>query len=90
MNPFREFDNEAWIIKRLGDLGRSIYDGNTSPYMRRERVRSAIVNGRLADLVIGNRSGTPETFAQAFERFYQEPLQRKPEKEKTDVNSASA
>jgi hypothetical protein len=36
---FRQFDQEAWLIKRLGEHGRRVQDGLTDPEERRERIR---------------------------------------------------
>lgn len=80
---FRQFDQELWLVKRLKELGRHIHDGITDADERRERIRYAILEGKLDCTIIGkNTAGKTETFAKAFERFYTEPLEPKPRKGK--------
>ena len=81
---FRQFDAEVFFVKRLQDHGRRVHEGITDPEERRERIRYAILEGNLDCAIIGRHPSTkkPETYAQAFERFYGEPLTQKPTKGK--------
>lgn len=74
---FKRLDAELFIARRLKELGKGVFDGITDPDERRERIRFAIINGAIDVSVIGRHpdSGRTETFAQAFERFYGEPLE---------------
>jgi hypothetical protein len=88
---FRQFDAELWFVKRLKDLGRHVHAGITDPDERRERIRFAIIEGKLDCGIIGKSpAGKAETFAQAFERFYGEPLEPKPRKGTSHAQSRSA
>jgi hypothetical protein len=72
---FKDFDAEMFFVKRLGDHGRHVHDGITDRDERRERIRYAIIDGKLDCAIIGKHpSGKAETYAQAFERYYTEPL----------------
>lgn len=73
--PTIDLAAEAWLIHRLGDHGRHVEDGVTDVTVRRERIRAAILEGTLDTVVVGRAaSGKPETYAEAFERLYGEPL----------------
>jgi hypothetical protein len=79
MNQFKHFDGELFFVRRLKDHGRHVFDGITDPEERRERIRFAIIEGALESAIIGKSpAGKTETYAQAFERFYGEPLQPQP------------
>jgi hypothetical protein len=71
---FERFDAEAFIIRMLGVHGDRVYAGPTTSEQRKERIRTAIREGNLAEIVIGTRRGKSETFAACFERFYGESL----------------
>lgn len=67
---------EQWLAKRVGDFG-GVFEGITDPALRRERIRSAIVEQHLELAIIGKgRGGKAETFSQAFERLYGQRLAR--------------
>jgi hypothetical protein len=73
---FKNLDAELWILKRLQMHLAQVFDGRTDPDVRRERVRLAIIAGGLESIVIGHRAGGgSETYTQAFERLYGEPLE---------------
>ncbi len=72
---FGRFDGEMFFAKRLRDHGVTILAGATDEAMRRERIRSAIIECHLDQTIIGKSpSGKTATYAQCFERFYGEPL----------------
>jgi hypothetical protein len=77
---FKQFDAESFIVRRLADHGKGVFAGITDPDERRERIRFAIINGGLDVTIIGRKADTkrPETYAEAFERLYGEPLEPKP------------
>lgn len=66
---------EAWIARRLRRF--DLFAGVTTADERRERVRAAILEGRMADAIAGKRSGAEcETWSALFLRVYQQPLER--------------
>ena len=71
-----EFEFEAFFVRRLGDFGREVFAGLTDRPLRRERIRTAIIEARLDGAILGRnpRTQKPETFAAAFERHWGEPL----------------
>lgn len=72
----KQFDAEMFFVKRLGEHGRTVFAGITDPNERRERIRYAILEGKLDCAILGkNPKGRVETYAEAFERFYGEPLE---------------
>ena len=67
---------ESWIARRLRRA--DLFAGVTTPDERRERVRRAILDGRLEMAVAGKRAGQAcETWREVFERVYGEPLGRR-------------
>jgi hypothetical protein len=81
---FKDFDAEEFFVKRLRDHRRQIHSGITDPEERRERIRYAILEGGLDCAIIGkSKTGKSETYAQAFERHYGEPLQPTTRKRKS-------
>jgi hypothetical protein len=76
---FKRFDAEAFIVRRLAEHGKGVFAGITDPDERRERIRFAIIEGGLDCTIIGRKhdSKKPETYAEAFERLYGEPLEPK-------------
>lgn len=71
------FDNiqgELWFAHRLKQLGRGVFTGDTTPEIRKQRIREAIIEGDLDVVIIGRRNGKPETFEDCFARLYGEPL----------------
>jgi hypothetical protein len=61
---------EAWLVKRLGEHGAKVFDGDTTPEIRRQRIREVIIEQQLPSVVIGRSAGRPETYRQVFERIY--------------------
>lgn len=76
MTELSRFDGELYFIARLKDHGAQIMTGVTDPTIRRERIRKAILDNGLDAVIFGRNRGTgkPDTYSQAFERFYGEPL----------------
>lgn len=75
---FRTLDAELWLLGRLQHHIAQIFTGETDADVRRERVRRAIIVGELNKIVLGKRAGGgAETYEEAFERLYGEPLQPK-------------
>lgn len=65
---FPTVTEEAWLAKKLG-LRHRLFEGVTTPEIRRERVRAAIVEIG-GEVRAGSRNGVPETWARLFERLY--------------------
>jgi hypothetical protein len=67
---------EAWLAKRLLDqTGIDVFTGTTDRDIRRERIRAAILDHRLANIVLGKGpSGKPEDYATILQRLYAQPL----------------
>lgn len=81
---------EAWLAKRLGEHGAGVFTGLTDPDIRRERIREAITANLLELVIIGATDRKPETYEQAFERVYGEPLKATKRKARTDLPAVSA
>lgn len=76
MPPGPTIATEVWIAHRL--RRPDLYAGVTTPDERRERVRQAITDGRMAMAIAGKRTGQPaETWREVFERVYGVPLAAK-------------
>jgi hypothetical protein len=76
MPPGPTIATETWIARRL--QRPDLFAGVTTPDERRERVRQAIVDGRMAMAVAGKRAGqSAETWREVFERVYGQPLAAK-------------
>lgn len=74
-SQFSTLDAELWLLGRLQQHLAQIFSGTTDPEIRKERVRRAIIVGELDAIILGKRAGGgSETYAQAFERLYGEPL----------------
>ena len=74
---FNKLDAELWLLGRLQSHLAQIFTGETDCDVRRERVRRAIIIGELDSIILGKRAGGgSETYAQAFERLYGEPLHK--------------
>lgn len=72
----KQLSDELWFVGRLRDHLAQIFTGDTDPDTRRERIRRAIVNAEIQTVILGkNAAGKPETYADAFQRLYGEPLQ---------------
>jgi hypothetical protein len=67
---------ESYIVKRLRDHGAFIYPVSDA-FPMKERIRRAIIDGKLDYTIIGRNSATKrcETYAQCFERLYDESLE---------------
>jgi hypothetical protein len=75
---FQSFDAEAYFVRRLKDHGHAVYLGVTDPDIRRERIRAAILAAKCEQTIMGkNPAGKVETYAQLFERHFNEPLDPK-------------
>ncbi len=63
---------DAYFARRLSEhVGRGfVFAGVTDSAERRERIRKAIIDHRLSDVIIGSVNGKPQTYRQAFERAY--------------------
>lgn len=75
---------EGYIVRRLREHGAHIY-AVSDQFPLKERIRRAILDGKLELAIIGRNSATKkcETYAQCFERFYDEPLEPKSRKGKS-------
>lgn len=81
--PDRTLDGDMFLAQRIAfhanrepmELVSRVFAGDTTGTIRRERFRAAILDYRLASIIIGKRDGEPETYKQHFERRYQEPLE---------------
>lgn len=72
---FAKLDAEVYFAKRLHDHGVTILSGVTDHGQRKDRIRQAILTCQLDCAIIGrNADKKPETYQQAFERLYGEPL----------------
>lgn len=67
-----QLDGELWLARRLGKHGVLIvFEGDTDPETRKQRMRQAIVDRGLECVVVGRGpGGKTNTYAQAFERLY--------------------
>lgn len=71
---FAKLDADLFMANQLFRIGRSsqVLAGVQGATDRREKIRAEILRADLADRPL---RGLEETFAQAFERLYHEPLQ---------------
>lgn len=77
LSSFKKLDAEMWLLGRLQHHIAQVFTGETDTDVRRERVRRAIILGELEQIILGKRAGGgSETYAQAFERLYGEPLHK--------------
>jgi hypothetical protein len=74
---FNPLDAEMWLAKRITQHLSAVFIETTSRDIRKERIRRAIIAGALDVVILGRHAGKPETYTQAFERLYGEPLQPK-------------
>jgi DNA-binding LacI/PurR family transcriptional regulator len=76
---FAGFDAEMWFARRLEEHGYHVFLGATTREQRRDRIRQAIIDRGCDCVIVGKRPGTgkPETYEQAFQRFYGEQLRPK-------------
>ncbi len=79
LEAFRELDADLFMAYQIFRAGRSpnVLQGVTSSAERKARIREAILAYRFETRFLLDARGKPteETFAQAFERLYREPLQ---------------
>lgn len=75
---------EAYIVKRLQAKGVHIYPVSDA-FPMKERIRRAIIDSKSDYAILGTNPATKkvDTFLQAFERLYAEPLEPKSHKGKT-------
>lgn len=77
-----DLDKEWWLAKRLREHGARIFDGVTTPEVRKQRVREAIALVGSSVVVGRGKDRKPVTYQQAFEKLYDEPLIPPPTKAK--------
>lgn len=66
---------EIFVVKRLREHNAHIY-AVSDQFPLKERIRAAIVDSRLDVVIIGRNATTKkaETYAECFQRIYDEPL----------------
>jgi hypothetical protein len=70
-------DIEQLLMFRLAQYGWNI-SATTASEIRREQIRVTIIVGKFSTAIFGHTpGGDPETYAQAFQRHYGEPLERR-------------
>jgi hypothetical protein len=75
VGPFTKLNGELWLARRLSKHGvLGVFTGVTDSDMRRERMRTAINERELSEVICGSASGKSVTYRQAFERLYGTPL----------------
>lgn len=85
-------NDQVWFVARLREHGVEIQrsanqaiDGVTTMTERRERLRTAILAHGIAGVIVGSNNGKCESYAQAFERLFGEPLVPKPTRGKRNA-----
>lgn len=74
--PIPHVSQERWLERRLHEH-RVPFCWITDADARRERFRAAIIAGFVDQAIVGkNLAGKAETYAQLFERIFNEPLWR--------------
>lgn len=77
MNPLEQ---ESWLVQRLAQHGAAVICvgpfASAGDSVRLDSVRCAILDHGLTEVIVGRSDGKPQTYAQAFERVYGEPLIR--------------
>lgn len=68
----RDIELEAWICERL--KLRDLFAGDTTPEIRRDRLRVTLIERHLTESIAGSRSGKPLKWRQIFEQLHNEPL----------------
>jgi hypothetical protein len=71
-------DSEIWLLERLRSHSVMVdpFDGDTDVPERAERIRQAIIEHELAQVIAGRgKDKRPRTFAQTFEQLYGKPLE---------------
>jgi hypothetical protein len=82
---FKPLEAELWLVGRIRDHIAHIFNGDTEPTVRKERIRRAIIAGELQMVILGRHAGKSENYLQFFERHYGEPLEPKTQKGKSNV-----
>lgn len=68
-------DHELWLSRRLLAHGvAAVMPTVATPESRRDRMRRAIRDAGLEQVIAGRRAGKPKTYAEVFELLYGEPL----------------
>lgn len=71
-------DQEMWLqqrIERAAQLPHGFaFDGTTTPEVRRERMRFAILSHELDSKHCGRRQGQSMSFADMYQQIYGAPL----------------
>jgi hypothetical protein len=71
---FSELDGELWLAKRLGAHGVAVFGGVSDRAERVQRIRQAIRDNGLEQVICGRRDHKPSTYREVFQRLYGEPL----------------
>ena len=69
-----KLSDELWMAAKLKECGVDIFDGDTVPDQRLQRVRQTILAKGLSEARCGSRNKVPVSFAEAFQSLYGEPL----------------
>lgn len=74
MNSTQTLAGEMYLASRLKDHGRQVFDGDTTPEVRKQRIREAIERVG-AEVIIGRaRNRRPMTYRECFAAVYGESL----------------
>jgi hypothetical protein len=74
-NSLEYFYGEYYFFLILREAGSAVLAGITTPAIRRERIREAILaTGRAEEVLSANKKGLVETFAERWSRFYGLPF----------------
>lgn len=74
MTDLVTLDREMLIAHRLRQHGINVFDGTTTPEIRRERARKAIVDAGLSAVIMGRKGGKPVTYGEYFQMTFGEAL----------------
>lgn len=69
-----KLSDELWMANKLKECGVDIFDGDTIPAQRLQRVRQTILANGMAEQKCGSRNKVPVSFSEAFQTLYGEPL----------------
>jgi hypothetical protein len=74
-SSLKYFYGEYYFFLILGEAGSAVIAGITTPEIRRERIREAILaTGRAEEVLSASKKGLVETFAERWSRFYGMPF----------------
>jgi hypothetical protein len=74
---------ECFLLRRLQDHHAPVFVMDAPTPERIERYRTKIIEAGLDAVIVGRAPDKrPETYAQLFERLFNEPLQPKPRRER--------